>query len=204
MILDHYIQNDAKAYVANDSHVIVDGFDYRSVKKDLHETVSQDAHVTVGDTIHFDVGSDQLFTAGQSIVGNAGQEVHFKAGMKAVIEAGAQLTIKVGGSHVTLNPSGVYISGPMVYINSGGSPAAGSGTKASKAKDPEQALSTEVGKQTKEAPSRSWQQQKIELDQVKLQAHPTSAALMSASAAGKPFCEVCAAAAASSSSKKSK
>jgi type VI secretion system secreted protein VgrG len=39
------------------------------------------------------------------------------------------LTLKVGGSFIDINPSGVYISGPMVFINSGG--AAGSAPDAS-------------------------------------------------------------------------
>jgi type VI secretion system secreted protein VgrG len=55
--------------------------------------------------------------------------IHLNAGMSAVIEAGVDLTLKVGGSFVDINPSGVYISGPMVFINSGG--AAGSAPDAS-------------------------------------------------------------------------
>ncbi|MGB7601192.1 MAG: type VI secretion system tip protein TssI/VgrG [Candidatus Sulfotelmatobacter sp.] len=55
--------------------------------------------------------------------------IHLNAGMSAVIEAGVDLTLKVGGSFVDINPSGVYISGPMVFINSGG--AAGSVSDAS-------------------------------------------------------------------------
>ena len=46
--------------------------------------------------------------------------------MNVVIEAGMEITLKVGGSFVTIGPSGVTIKGPMVMINSGG--AAGSGT----------------------------------------------------------------------------
>ncbi|MFY9948008.1 MAG: type VI secretion system tip protein TssI/VgrG [Candidatus Sulfotelmatobacter sp.] len=55
--------------------------------------------------------------------------IHLNAGMSAVIEAGMDLTLKVGGSFIDINPSGVYISGPMVFINSGG--AAGSAPDAS-------------------------------------------------------------------------
>ena len=55
--------------------------------------------------------------------------IHLNAGMSAVIEAGVDLTLKVGGSFIDINPSGVYISGPMVFINSGG--AAGSAPDAS-------------------------------------------------------------------------
>jgi uncharacterized protein involved in type VI secretion and phage assembly len=39
-----------------------------------------------------------------------------------VIEASQKITLKVGNSFVVVNPAGVFISGAMVQINSGGSP----------------------------------------------------------------------------------
>ncbi|MGA7925776.1 MAG: type VI secretion system tip protein TssI/VgrG [Candidatus Sulfotelmatobacter sp.] len=45
--------------------------------------------------------------------------IHLNAGAVAVIEAAAGLTLKVGGSTIDLNPGGVFITGPMVFINSG-------------------------------------------------------------------------------------
>jgi type VI secretion system secreted protein VgrG len=45
--------------------------------------------------------------------------VHLNAGAVAVIEAAAGLTLKVGGSTIDMNPAGVFITGTMVFINSG-------------------------------------------------------------------------------------
>ncbi len=45
--------------------------------------------------------------------------IHLNAGAVAVIEAAAGLTLKVGGSTIDVNPGGVFIKGPMVFINSG-------------------------------------------------------------------------------------
>ncbi|MGL4204962.1 MAG: type VI secretion system tip protein VgrG, partial [Aeromonadaceae bacterium] len=56
-----------------------------------------------------------------------GQEVHIKAGNKIVLEAGSELTLKVGGSFVKVDPSGVTLVGPIIKMNSGGSPGSGSG-----------------------------------------------------------------------------
>jgi len=55
--------------------------------------------------------------------------IHLNAGISAVIEAGVDLTLKVGGSFIDINPAGVFISGPFVFINSGG--ASGSAPDAS-------------------------------------------------------------------------
>ncbi len=41
-----------------------------------------------------------------------------------VLEATKKITLKVGASWVVIDPCGVYITGPMVYINSGGDPGA--------------------------------------------------------------------------------
>ncbi|MFH1075399.1 MAG: hypothetical protein V1753_00920 [Pseudomonadota bacterium] len=45
--------------------------------------------------------------------------------MNVIIEGMLGLTVKVGGSFITLNSGGVFITGPMVMINSGGAPLAG-------------------------------------------------------------------------------
>jgi type VI secretion system secreted protein VgrG len=45
--------------------------------------------------------------------------IHLNAGAMAVIEAAAGLTLKVGGSTIDMNPAGVFITGTMVFINSG-------------------------------------------------------------------------------------
>ena len=50
--------------------------------------------------------------------------IHLNAGVSAVIEAGVDLTLKVGSNFIDINPAGVFITGTMVFINSGG--AAGS------------------------------------------------------------------------------
>jgi type VI secretion system secreted protein VgrG len=63
--------------------------------------------------------------ASMDLAAEGGMNVHLKGGMNVVIEAGIQLTLKAGPGFITIGPSGVAISGPMVMINSGG--AAGSG-----------------------------------------------------------------------------
>jgi type VI secretion system secreted protein VgrG len=55
--------------------------------------------------------------------------IHLNAGVSAVIEAGVDLTLKVGSNFIDINPAGVFITGTMVFINSGG--AAGSAPDAS-------------------------------------------------------------------------
>ena len=51
------------------------------------------------------------------------------AGRKIVVEAGLELTIKAGNCFIKIDPSGVYIGGTKIRVNSGGSPGKGSGAK---------------------------------------------------------------------------
>jgi len=45
--------------------------------------------------------------------------------MNVVIEGATELTIKVGGNFIDINPGGVFITGTMVMINSGGAAGVG-------------------------------------------------------------------------------
>ena len=72
-------------------------------------------------------GTDIHIKSGTNFGLDAGTNVHIKAGVNVVIEGGVQLTIKAGAGSVVLGPDGVSITGPMVKINSGGSPGSGGG-----------------------------------------------------------------------------
>jgi type VI secretion system secreted protein VgrG len=74
---------------------------------------------------HLTVRGDQHTHCKSSWLVKAGGEIHLESLMKAVIEAGADLTLKVGPSFVHLAGGNVEIVGPMVSINSGGSPGEG-------------------------------------------------------------------------------
>lgn len=56
-----------------------------------------------------------------------------------VLNASENITLNVGASFIVLGPGGIYINGPMVYINSGGSPSEPNAASASEPKDPTQA-----------------------------------------------------------------
>ena len=88
-----------------------------------------------------------------------------------------RLSLSVGASFITLDSSGVSISGPMVKINSGGSPLPGSSLQSGQSfTDASKAHSTRDGSVTNA------------LQQLQAQA------LINAALAGQPFCAECEAA----------
>jgi hypothetical protein len=97
----------------------VKGEDQQTVHKDRKIELLSDDHLTVKGSSHSRIGKKWLVAAGK--------ESRVAAGRKIVVEAGSELTIKAGGSFIKIDPSGVYVGGAKVRINSGGSPGTGSG-----------------------------------------------------------------------------
>ena len=105
---------------------------------------AQDITAQSGAAISFKSTGDLHLKIGANIGADGGQNVHIKAGMNVVIEAGMQISIKAGPSSIVLGPDGVSITGPMVKINSGGSPGAGAGANPVAPTDPEAPLAPEL------------------------------------------------------------
>jgi type VI secretion system secreted protein VgrG len=99
------VENDRYTKIAANDHLTVDG--ERRIK------VSGDHSAQLGASLQQKVGS---LTAVQ-----AGSGIHLKSGAKIVVEAGAEVTLKAGGSFVNIGPAGVYLVGPAINLNAGGS-----------------------------------------------------------------------------------
>ena len=81
--------------------------------KDRYEGVDSCYQLSVKGNTTFDLQGDHASVVGGNATVNA---------KNVVIEASQKITLKVGGSFVVVDPCGVFIKGPIVQINSGGSP----------------------------------------------------------------------------------
>jgi type VI secretion system secreted protein VgrG len=128
---DHQIlvKNNRMELVKAESHVEVAGDEFEKFGKKQHIEVKLDQSNKVGGTYSLKVGQDWMVKSGMALNAESGTEIHLKAGTTMVLESSAGLTLKVGGSFVSLTAGGIFISGPMVMINSGGSALSGGGTK---------------------------------------------------------------------------
>jgi type VI secretion system secreted protein VgrG len=180
---DIRIKNDLMEWIGRDSHLIVKRDQIEKVEGDKHLQVKGDKNEKVDGTVSLKVGVDLEEKVGAKYALDAGTEVHIKAGTNLVLEAGTAVTLKVGGNFVNINPSGVYIKGTMVMINSGGSAGSGAGSSPDTPKDPLEADKAEPG-------------EKIQLLAGKAPGKPVKyspAAVMMRLAArdGMPFCDIC-------------
>jgi type VI secretion system secreted protein VgrG len=139
------VKNDLVETVLGERHEHVTGADYLKLDADSHLTIGGDRNEKVTGTISRQAGQDVEEKAGNNYAMDAGMEIHLKAGMTAVIEAGTSLTLKVGGNFINIGPAGVYISGIMVMINSGGSAGSGSGSSPQTPKSPRDAVDADAG-----------------------------------------------------------
>jgi type VI secretion system secreted protein VgrG len=90
-------------------------------------TVKGDYKAQVSGTVSLTSDSDQHYQTSANYAIDATQSVHVKGGSNVFLEAASSLSLKVGGNFINLNPGGIFISGTMVGINSGGSAGQGAG-----------------------------------------------------------------------------
>ena len=124
---DENIEHDQKIRVGNERHDTVEANTYSEFKAEEHHTVYADRKVQARADDHLTVAVNQHVKVGTGQFVEAGQEIHLRSGMKMVLEAGKELTLKAGGSFIKIDGGGVTMSGPLVSVNSGGSPGSGTG-----------------------------------------------------------------------------
>jgi type VI secretion system secreted protein VgrG len=147
--MDIRIGNDCREFVNNKKHLIVESDQLEWVKKDKHLKVRGNQNEKIDGSVSLKVGVNKQSKIGAKYAVDAGSEIHMKAGATAVIEAGAMLTLKVGGNSVTINPAGVFLTGSIVGLNSGGGAGSGTGASPDSPQDPEEAAKDESGQPTK-------------------------------------------------------
>jgi type VI secretion system secreted protein VgrG len=140
--IDIRIKNDRKEWIGQDRHLMVVRDKMEQVKRDSHIDITRDQVEKIGRDHHVEIdgkaaikitGSNSLSVTGDVIEEFKGnhssqvtQNLYLKA-MQVVIEASMGLTLKVGGNFITIDMSGIAISGmPMVQINSAGAALSGS------------------------------------------------------------------------------
>jgi type VI secretion system secreted protein VgrG len=124
---DQNIEHDQKIHVGNERHDTVEQNSYSEFKAEEHHTVYADRKLEARADDHLTVGVNQHIKVGTGQFIDAGQEIHLRSGMKIVLEAGSELPLKAGGSFIKIDAGGVTISGPVINMNSGGSPGSGTG-----------------------------------------------------------------------------
>jgi type VI secretion system secreted protein VgrG len=123
------VYKDQKEWTKADKHLHVKGDHMEKIEGSLYQKVGQDEHKQVG----------------QNYVLFAGKEIHLDSGLNLVIEADVNLTLKVGGNFININPAGIFISGTMVMINSGGSAGVGTNVSSVIPGDPTEADTAKPG-----------------------------------------------------------
>ena len=109
-------KNDRVVHIEKNSHETIGGEHREKVVKSRSRKVEKDEAVHVMGQRSLKVDQDVLEDYGMSQLKEVGMDLLAKAGMKVLIEAGLGLTIKGPGGHVTIDPSGITISGTMVTI----------------------------------------------------------------------------------------
>ena len=125
---DLHVKNEWTEHILHDRHRTVDGSTFQRTGEETRERLHGQRRTELFANDNLTVHGDSHGHITGSWLGEAGRELHLESGIKIVLEAGAELTLRVAGSSVVLNDDGVFINGPAIDLNSGGSP--GSATSA--------------------------------------------------------------------------
>jgi type VI secretion system secreted protein VgrG len=198
-------KNDRYETILNNTNLNVTKDQFEQVGGDSHVHVKGDQNIKIDGTYSLNSGQDHQEKAGTNFAVEAGTELHLKAGTNLVIESGASLTLKVGGNFINLNPAGVFISGTMVFINSGGSAGSAGPASPTAPTAPTDAVDVDPGAVTSPPSSQAQTPASMSLQDISPAAgsappaaagspaaaapSPAVASLQEAARSGAPFCE---------------
>lgn len=183
------VKRSSLEWIGRNRHLIVKTDQLERVEGDKHQTVRGDRNEQIGGTLSVKILGESHEIVESTAALKVGSDLHVKAGGSTVIESDKPMTLKVGGSFIKLTPSMIYISGPLVHINSGGSADGGAGSHPDQPTQPREAMKTNPGEvSTVEAKS------KYTPPKLTLSSHPIADQLRRAYETGTPFCEQCEAA----------
>jgi type VI secretion system secreted protein VgrG len=98
--------------------------DYKQkVFRDKETIVGQDVKTEVKRDYYLQVDGDYIHFTTKKHYSMADQGYYFLTNQKMVLEAFTEICLKCGPSFIKLTPAGIWINGPMVYVNSGGTPS---------------------------------------------------------------------------------
>ncbi|KFE71179.1 type VI secretion system Vgr family protein [Hyalangium minutum] len=148
------VHRNSQDHIGGDWKLLVGGIDGPGnadvvVKASRTEKVGADSHLTVvgnrnekiDGTWSITLGADLQVKATGIHALQADSEIHLKSD-KIVLEADTGLTLKVGGNFITIDATGVSVTGMMVNLNSGGAALDGSGAKPTAPSEPAEAMPT--------------------------------------------------------------
>ncbi len=179
---DVRVKNDRFETIEHNTNLIVGGNQLEKVTGDKHLEINGAQMEKVNGTISRTAGADIQECAGIKYAMEASKEIHLKSGMNLVLESGTTLTLKVGGNFININSSGIYLSGNMVFLNSGGAAGTGAGSSPETPKKPFEADGASTGNVSQFMPTPPRKPIKYS---------PAALAMKKAAKTGMPFCEIC-------------
>lgn len=115
------IGNNQTLHIKQNQSVKVDAERIIETKGTQHHTVDGEQRSHIKGQYSLTVEGDVHQKTAQSHHIESGGAIHVKSGQKVIIDAGADVTINAGGSFITINASGITLSGPSINLNSSGS-----------------------------------------------------------------------------------
>jgi type VI secretion system secreted protein VgrG len=119
--LDARVVQNRMESIGGSANLTVAGNQLAKVSGDKHLTVEGDQKEQVDGGVYTKVGRHFNLKVDMRYGVYADQEVYLGSSQKVQITSNGTLTLQVGGNFISITPAGIFISGTIVNINSGGS-----------------------------------------------------------------------------------
>jgi type VI secretion system secreted protein VgrG len=120
--MDTFVKATSKESVGGDRHLTVNGKQYEKVESDKHSAVYGECRMGVNENFSVVVNQDWAARIYGSQIFAAERYCQWGS-QEAQIRTNGQLSLVAPGCSITMGAGGIFIQGPMVYINSGAGPA---------------------------------------------------------------------------------
>ena len=140
------VKNDRVENTGHDHHLTVEENKHELVKQGKNSEIKLDLNEKIGGTKSLKVTGDIGEEVGGSHSEDVGMNYYVSAGTNLVLKSGTNLTLQVGGNSIALTSAGIFISGTMVYLNSGSAAMSGQSVALKAPEEPIDADSATPGK----------------------------------------------------------
>ncbi|MDA8140074.1 MAG: type VI secretion system tip protein TssI/VgrG [Desulfobacteraceae bacterium] len=123
--MDLRVKHDRRTWIGHDAHLVVQKEVCEQVGGDLHRTVQGEWVGQIQGQRSQSVGRDLQEHISANCALSAAKTITVKSGTQVIIEAGQTITLKAGAGFITIDSSGVSVSGPALKLKAGGSAIAG-------------------------------------------------------------------------------
>lgn len=114
------IYNNDHTHIKADKHLSIDGNQHIQITNNQHTIINAEKITEIKKDNSLNVTGAIQIKSGSFYTLDSAKDISIKSASKIILEAGSEISLKVGGNFISINASGVHLTGGQINLNSGG------------------------------------------------------------------------------------